>query len=207
MRCRLFRSTSLNSCKWVFFKCKYLPVDDFQMQLPCRIEAEEKQQQPNELMVGAFEEETKFRTLWMSNSITYLWRPMRLCWWVRPRLAFRSWFPDFLWEYLPNVGWWFWFLHVNNACVFLFVTENGVFSPATCCVFLFQIRTKTRTFDNFNLLKHLNLTFLSKLVNTQNKMSIYIDEKCLQFNLHIRKNACVGSLIWPRIFQWKLLSF
>lgn len=38
MRCRFFRSTSFSSCKWVFFRCKYLPVADFQMQLPCRIE-------------------------------------------------------------------------------------------------------------------------------------------------------------------------
>lgn len=34
MRCKFFRSTSFNSCKWVFFRCKYLPVADFQMQLP-----------------------------------------------------------------------------------------------------------------------------------------------------------------------------
>lgn len=34
IRCRSFLSTSLNSCKCVFFKCKYFPVDDFQMQFP-----------------------------------------------------------------------------------------------------------------------------------------------------------------------------
>lgn len=34
MRCKFFRSTSFSSCKLVFFRCKYLPVDDFQMQLP-----------------------------------------------------------------------------------------------------------------------------------------------------------------------------
>lgn len=37
MRCRFFRSTSDNSCRWVFLRCKYFPLDDFQMQLPCSI--------------------------------------------------------------------------------------------------------------------------------------------------------------------------
>ena len=133
VRHRLIRAnesfSSVNICQLMISKCN------------CPVESKQKKKKHQmNLGLGHLRKKQRFEpfllTLWINNSITYLWRPMRLCWWVRPCLAFRSWFPDFLWEYLSNVGWWFWFLHINNACVFLFVTENGVFGPATCCVFL-----------------------------------------------------------------------
>lgn len=81
----------------------------------------------------------KIESIWCSCRVqkklinTYLWCPMRLCWWIGPCLTFRTRFPNFLRKHLANICRRFWFLHVNNVvCVFLFMSENWIFSPATC---------------------------------------------------------------------------